>query len=61
MVELIGDEWHPEDESLTEDDVVICVGCYKPVLMLDSWSPGDDAMCSECDTEITGRPHKTND
>ena len=56
-LELIGDEWLPESESLTVDDVVICTCCMKPVLFLDSRSPGDEALCSECDTEITGRKH----
>ena len=57
VVELHGDEWKPPEECLTYDDVVICSCCNKPVLFRDSWSPEDEALCSECDTEVTGRQH----
>jgi hypothetical protein len=57
IVELHGDEWKPPEECLTYDDVVICATCNKPVLFRDSWSPEDEALCSECDTEVTGREH----
>lgn len=54
---LLGAEWAPPESSLTCDDVVICATCNKLVLFRDSWSPGDEALCSECDTEVTGRKH----
>jgi hypothetical protein len=42
---------------LTEDDVLECALCSKLILFKDSWSPADEGICSECDTEVTGRPH----
>lgn len=40
------------------DDVIVeCGLCKYPVWYRDSWSPGDEAICSQCDTEVTGRQH----
>lgn len=35
-----------------------CALCRKTIWFRDSYSPGDEAICAECDTEVTGRPHK---
>lgn len=37
--------------------LINCALCEKAILFEDSWSPGDDAICAECDTEATGRQH----
>lgn len=37
--------------------IVLCGLCGYPVWFNDSWSPGDDAICTRCDTEVTGREH----
>lgn len=43
--------------EIHEEDVIDCALCGKRILFVDSWSPGDEAICSECDTEVTGRTH----
>ncbi len=40
------------------DHVINCTFCKKLVWFRDSWAPGDDAICAECDTEVSGRRHK---
>jgi recombinational DNA repair protein (RecF pathway) len=48
--------WHPAPgvtPASTE-----CATCGKTIWFRDSYSPGDEAICAECDTEVTGRPHK---
>ena len=40
--------------EIHEEDVVDCAMCGKVLLFSDSYSPGDEAICAECDTEITG-------
>lgn len=44
--------------EIHEEDVVDCAMCGKVLLFSDSYSPGDEAICAECDTEITGRIHE---
>lgn len=39
------------------DEIVECALCDKKVWMRDTWSPADDAICAECDTEVSGREH----
>lgn len=39
------------------DPVVKCGLCGKSIWFADSYSPADDAICAECDTEVTGREH----
>ena len=46
----------PAPEIVTVDDELIeCSCCTKWLWLTDSWSPGDDALCSECNKEVTGR------
>lgn len=40
-----------------EDAITHCALCGRPLWWRDSWSPGDDAICAECDTGVTGRAH----
>jgi hypothetical protein len=40
-----------------DDHIILCGLCKFPVWYRDSWSPGDDMICSTCDTEVTGRKH----
>lgn len=42
-------------EEKVGDFVTQCAFCFKAIWMRDSWSPGDEAICSECNTEATGR------
>ena len=44
-------------EYLEEGDVVSCAYCGKLVLFAETYSPADEAICPECDTEVTGRIH----
>lgn len=39
------------------DEVITCALCPRRIWFRDSYSPGDDAICAECDTEVTGRVH----
>ena len=34
-----------------------CALCGKRIWFQDSYSPADDPLCAECDTEVTGREH----
>jgi hypothetical protein len=36
---------------------VQCVGCKRRIRLVDSYSPHDEALCAQCDTEVTGRLH----
>lgn len=47
---------HP-DCTQCVDDWIECAYCDKVILYEMSWSPGDDAICDVCDTEVTGRVH----
>lgn len=38
-----------------EDEVIRCAYCPKIIWHSDSWAPGDEALCSECNKEVTGR------
>jgi hypothetical protein len=38
-------------------DTCRCALCGKLIYFEDSYSPGDDAICAECDTDVTGREH----
>ncbi len=38
-------------------ELVECATCGKRIRFADSYSPGDEAICAACDTEVTGRPH----
>lgn len=38
-----------------EDEVIRCSSCPKIIWHTDSWAPGDEALCSECNREVTGR------
>lgn len=40
-----------------EDDVIDCALCGAVLLFSDSYSPGDEAICASCDTQVTGRQH----
>lgn len=40
-----------------DDEIIECALCDKKLWFMDSWAPGDEAICSECDTEVTGRQH----
>jgi len=40
-----------------DDEFIACGGCDKIIPFEDSYAPGDDALCAECDTEVTGRDH----
>lgn len=40
-----------------EEEMVDCALCGKRILLADSWSPADEAICAQCDTEVTGRDH----
>ena len=37
--------------------IVKCALCEKRIFLFDSYSPADEAICAECDTEVTGRKH----
>lgn len=39
------------------ETVVQCSGCDVVLPLEDSYSPGDEALCATCDTEVTGREH----
>lgn len=39
------------------DEIIPCALCNKPMWFADSWAPADEAICSECDTEVTARTH----
>lgn len=44
-----------------EEEMVDCALCSKRIAFFESFSPlvcGDDAICAECDTEVTGRQHE---
>ena len=63
-VEERGESWRIIDvkrntivKSEYSDMIVQCALCDKRIWFRDSWSPGDDCTCSECDTEVTGRKH----
>lgn len=44
-------------EWLEDHDIVKCAFCPTLLPYEDTWSPGDEAICPVCDTEITGRIH----
>lgn len=44
-------------QPLTTSGTTECALCDKLIWVRDSWSPHDEAICAECDTEITGREH----
>jgi len=44
--------------EIHEEEIVDCTLCGKTILFVDSWSPGDEAICASCDTEVTGRVHE---
>lgn len=50
-------EFHFEKVARASDEIIPCALCQKPIWFRDSWSPGDEAICAECDTEVTGRQH----
>lgn len=39
------------------DEITQCALCDKSILLRDSYSPADEPICAECDTEVTGRTH----
>lgn len=39
------------------EELIDCAMCDKEIKLEDSWSPGDEAICAKCDTEVTGRNH----
>lgn len=45
------------EEELHDDGKIECALCEKRIWFKDSYSPGDEAICAECDTEVTGRQH----
>ena len=50
--------WKQGSVEIPEDErIVPCALCEKRIWLTDSWSPGGEATCAECDTEVTGRPH----
>ncbi len=42
---------------IAPEELAECALCAKPILLRDSYSPADEAICAECDTEVTGRIH----
>jgi len=44
-------------EASSDTEICMCSACGWPVWHRDSWSPGDELLCSDCDTEVTGRSH----
>lgn len=44
-------------EPSSTSGTVTCALCDKLLWLRDSWSPHDEAICAECDTDITGRKH----
>jgi len=40
-----------------DDEIIECALCPRKIWFRDSYSPADDAICAECDTEVTGRTH----
>jgi DNA-directed RNA polymerase subunit RPC12/RpoP len=47
----------PTLEEIKSSEIIACSLCGKRLYFADSWAPGDEAICSECDTEVTGRQH----
>lgn len=39
------------------DEITQCGLCEKNIWFRDSYSPNDEAICAECDTEVTERAH----
>lgn len=37
------------------DELTECSCCHKWLWLSDSWAPGDEPLCSECNREVTGR------
>lgn len=42
---------------MNDAELIECALCDKQLWFQDSYSPGDEAICAECDTEVTGREH----
>lgn len=42
-----------------EEEEIDCALCATKIRLKDSYSPADEAICAECDTEVTGRQHPT--
>jgi hypothetical protein len=38
-----------------DDEIIQCSCCPKLLWFSDTWSPGDEVLCSECNKEVTGR------
>ena len=45
---------------LEDEPTITCAGCNKGIWVRDSYSPPgtDEALCAECDTEVSGRKHR---
>jgi len=44
--------------EIHEEEMIDCALCGRRILFVDSYSPGDEAICASCDTEFTGRVHE---